>query len=1239
MFIALVLMALCAMDASAGLKRVALTTDMFFEWNGWGADAQKKSETPANCVMNLGKATQEVFGDMSVINYADLSTYKTLEIYYTSGTPRVLLNRDVAGGNWNANEADSHLIEYPAGGGDKWSGKYFIEEEGLLKVDLAQLVADKGFAHLHAIKGANWTNCVVTKLALISDNGRVELESEMFHAWTTADADAEIIENPEPFSGGETFGCEVGYFKNVDGGAVIYGNGNVIWQWYADLTGTKKMYFTGEKGISFRILYNRLPPQDGDTDAHGHACPEKTVSIGDDGTAVFDVEAFMAENSLTFFHVNCIKIGWGASSLRFGNVELEGSIQGSGKIYDPLDDITAGFQSDVVSINLGKNTNLKNLLNGQERILFPIESGKLTVNGNDIKLLSVEGFFDNNNNARVFLFMDNLTDAIDDADNETADVKTSFINPSDPAMQLVLASGRFEGTVIPDIKDLKATFEDGLANYYSNQAKLPVLVAAVPELGSINLPVGKTDFKVTFSGKVNAAELKAKFDGADMTIAPAEGFSAEFTLTRAAGDVTPGVHEIVLSNIKAEQDLFEEVGEESIKYSFGTVDSEESVETLMTDGFAESGNGTVPAAWIVDNDGEDRTGVTGLWGGCRVVETSGSFATHVLYMCSRGYNGDDKLNDGHAIYGANDQKLTLEAKTYKLTADVGGWDGTNRALKIQILPESSEVALLEELIPVTVQYTSGKNHVDIDFTIETPGNYILKFFPCNTEGNPAGWGDALALGNIKVQYIPDVMGIEMTQALKQALADATNVRDANTADRYAGEAFTTLDNLIKASDPKVLQTPTEFEKAAADLKVAAEAMTAHHKLCDDFDALPAQLYAKIEQFADSKFAADPIYTEMQTVFAKYATVVDEEQVVEEQPQVVKVVKPNLVTDDAELKSGIDEMNAAIAKASMLTEGASQNGTTGYAALHERLRLGVATATALGVEGSDAAVLAANAVFGDNDDVANSLKAAITKKLYANLSTDPTVNEPIDMTVFIKNPNIYVTKTSKQDVDAAPGWTINNIGGGNLGDIWYIAGGGTHLATDVVPADEAITSTGNITFTQEITDLPAGVYQVTAYMGERRGDNDFKGFGEGETDEDKLADARTKIFPQEFVFVNTTATAEGAYDHQTPVTTNGTSWGATDNNRIISENITITDGKATIGVKSSGQNTWFAFNEIHLSLVAAAEGFDYGKEPDGIETVKTADKANNGVIYNLSGQKVSKSFKGIVIMNGKKFVVK
>ena len=1222
MFFAFVLMALYAMDASAGLKRVPLTADMMFEWNGWGADAQKKSETPfANCSFELGKPSDQPYGDGNVNAFADLSDYVTLEITFSEGTPRVLMNRDADGGQWAENEADSHLIDNTKGG---WSAKYFTTEGNMMKVDLKQMVADKGFAHLHAIKGANWQKVTVDKLALISSDGRVELEAEMFHCWTTAGEDAEIIENPEPFTGGETFGCEVGYFKNVDGGAVIYGNGNVIWQWYADLTGTKKMYFTGEKGISFRILYNRLPPEEGDSDPHGHPVSEKVVSIGDDGTAVFDLEAFMAENNLSFFHVNCIKIGWGASSLRFGNVELEGSIQGSGKIYDPLDDITAGFQNDVVALNLGKNTNLKDLLGEKdERLIFPNECGKLTVNGKDIKLISVEAY-EYEGNARLFLFIEDMNDLIDESD-ENVDVRATFTNPTDEKLQLKYKGGRFAGMAVPDVTSLKAEFEDGLGNNYTNQYKLPTLVSAEPEIGSINLPVDKTEFKVTFSGKVDAAALKATFDGKTMTVSPAEGGAAEFTLTRAAGDVTPGVHTIKLTNVKPEDDIFGDVGEETIKYSFGIVESDETVETLMTDGFTE--NGSVPAAWIVNSDADERTNVTNLWGGCRVVGASNSFADLVLYLCSRGNEG----NVGHAYYGMNDQKLTLEAKTYHLTLDFAGWDGkNNRALKVQVATEETDEVIAETMEVATTQYDAGGEHnsIDLEFTVSTPGNYILKFFPCNLEGNPGGWGDALAIGNIKVQYIPNVMGIEMTQALKTALENATTVRDNNAAERFAGETFTTLNDLVTKYTTETLCQPSEFAAATKALNDAAEAMTAHHTLCEEFDALPKQLYAKLPK-ADSKFATTAAYTEVKAVFDKYATVKTE---VGEEGE-TEVVTPKLITNDDELKAAKDELNKAITKAGMFTTGASQNNTTGYAALNERIRRGIENLKAMGVAETDALIVEASKEFGDNDAIAQAVKTRTAQEFYTNYNTMFTDGQTYDFSVFIKNPNIYVTKTSKSDTNAAPGWTLNNIGGTSLGDIWYTAGGGTHPATDDVPADEAITSTGNVAFTQEITDLPAGVYTVTAYMGERRSDNDFKGFGEGETDEEKLADARAKVFPKEFFFVNTSATAEGEYDNQTPVASNGTSWGATDNNRIISQEITIIDGKATIGVRSLGENTWFALNDIYLNLVAAATGFDYAQALAGIETLDTpaAAKVRAIQLFDLNGRRLGKAQKGVTIV--------
>ena len=42
---------------------------------------------------------------------------------------------------------------------------------------------------------------------------------------------------------------------------------------------------------------------------------------------------------------------------------------------------------------------------------------------------------------------------------------------------------------------------------------------------------------------------------------------------------------------------------------------------------------------------------------------------------------------------------------------------------------------------------------------------------------------------------------------------------------------------------------------------------------------------------------------------------------------------------------------------------------------------------------------------------------------------------------------------------------------------------------------------------------------------------------------------------------------------------------------------------------------------------------------GISTPVTMRVSDNGAIYNLAGQKVDASYKGVVIKNGKKFVIK
>ena len=140
----------------------------FCTWDGW-VNANATGE--AYCAWVVGESTGQPYGDPGVNNYADLSDYDVLIVTATEGTPRMLFNRDINEGQCSENEAESHLIDNTNGGCMTWAAKYFSSEEKdgatVWTVDLAQLVKDKGFAHLHAIKGGNWANVTVTDMIVV----------------------------------------------------------------------------------------------------------------------------------------------------------------------------------------------------------------------------------------------------------------------------------------------------------------------------------------------------------------------------------------------------------------------------------------------------------------------------------------------------------------------------------------------------------------------------------------------------------------------------------------------------------------------------------------------------------------------------------------------------------------------------------------------------------------------------------------------------------------------------------------------------------------------------------------------------------------------------------------------------------------------------------------------------------------------------------------------------------------
>lgn len=114
---------------------------------------------------------------------------------------------------------------------------------------------------------------------------------------------------------------------------------------------------------------------------------------------------------------------------------------------------------------------------------------------------------------------------------------------------------------------------------------------------------------------------------------------------------------------------------------------------------------------------------------------------------------------------------------------------------------------------------------------------------------------------------------------------------------------------------------------------------------------------------------------------------------------------------------------------------------------------------------------------------------------------------------------------------------------------------------------------------------------------------------------------------------TPATAEGdttfATDLKTGATTaNGTQYGFTSK-----------FGTPAFAQVQSGQDIPAKKGYIVLSGASAAKySICFGDEATGIQTIEAASAAN-AAMYNLAGQRVDKAYKGIVIVNGKKYLNK
>jgi hypothetical protein len=290
------------------------------------------------------------------------------------------------------------------------------------------------------------------------------------------------------------------------------------------------------------------------------------------------------------------------------------------------------------------------------------------------------------------------------------------------------------------------------------------------------------------------------------------------------------------------------------------------------------------------------------------------------------------------------------------------------------------------------------------------------------------------------------------------------------------------------------------------------------------------------------------------------------------------------------------------------------------------------------------VQAAYNALTDDDNLANSIKNSMKLILYENLkdpnnalfeaTIDPLTEEIVtpayDMTVFVKNPNIYKQRADINfNEENVPG-CVTPEGYSAPGLSW---GWGSTQGTDVI-AEDCMFQTwgGSYRVEQTITDLPAGIYTVMIDATEWSDEFTPK---EGDTDE-QIAQKEIN-HEQNRAYVKTSATPVFVEGQEEPeqfagdarLDNRGQYAGRYEN---FFTDIVVTDGVLTLGVKWNNI-AQMMFDRVKVLLAAPATDFNYKDAYEtGIEGTEAAPVKVRAIqLYDLNGRRVLKAQKGITIV--------
>jgi hypothetical protein len=873
-------------------------------------------------------------------------------------------------------------------------------------------------------------------------------------------------------------------------------------------------------------------------------------------------------------------------------------------IYNPgdyyIDDVEAiessiagiYYNQDMIKVDFGYATNITSLAKTVKSGKLQLDNSCVTVTVNDtpIDIASVEVHSDGY--MYIFLGGDNYPKGGDD------NVVVSFNNPSTNQLlySTSLRPNSFNDAtkVVQNFSNEKAEYDENI-DVTSVAYNPPTLVSSDPENASFDLPLTTKSITMNFDKPINIDKAKATITGGSiknetLIFTPSTGFAQDITLTRSGtAELTKGEYSINITKLFGKLSYADDIfNDTTITINLGNsvADPNDTSYVAWTDSFSVLGANYCPKGWTVYNGTSVLTPGASVGSGPRVFAfTKGGDVNYAMY-----------IRAGSASYGkVEGWPLTLKAGKYELTYNSFGWKATTTYNTCKVMDPDGNVIIKQKdnclpNVNGSTAAVSGSTASTVDFKATVDGNYSISWTPGTETNDSVDWNEVM-FGNVTLKYIPSTPGAYYKTLLSNALISAKTTAKNDTSARYAGDAYTALNTTINSYDGKSYTAPSAYLTATAALNTAKISMDNHRKLIDTYDPMVAAAQTIIATYADSKYANDASYPALQNVINKY--------------------EGQALTRDDSLQTAIDTLTFYTTKCSNMCKYVIDD-------LNDRLTMAIATAKKLGIPADDATITEATTSITDNDALAKNLRNKIKGQLYKNLGsptdttfslkTDSTTLETyvdsIDMTCFLKNPNLYITTYTRTDVSsgACPGWTINT---GSGYEVAWSVGWGTYDVSATRPAEDAMLTNWGKSFdiSQTITDLPVGTYSLKV------------GFGERVATDTSHPDAYKNYFY--IVTSSDSDSIQAPYVGQTfPI------------NNMSINNVKITDGKLTIGAKAAGDAHVF-LNNFAIFMKGKDETFNYATGMKGVSDNNLTLKSIQ--YFSINGQRLNKPGKGITII--------